>query len=194
VGAGRVPADRLADRVSDVVRAQRSSARQTVLVQGASGGVATGAIALGHAAGLRVWATGRDEAKRDLAMQLGADRTFEPGVRLPERVDAVIETVGEVMWGHSVRALKPGGTIVIAGATTGHAPPAELQRIFFLQHRVIGSTMGTKTELEQLVSMCALTGVRPLVDRELALVEAHEALAQFERGEARGKVVLTNGA
>jgi NADPH:quinone reductase-like Zn-dependent oxidoreductase len=107
-----------------------------IVVQGASGGMATGVIALGHAAGLRVWATGRDEAKRELATQLGADQTLEPGVRLPERVDTVIETVGEATWGHSIRALKPGGTIVIAGATTGHAPPAELQRIFFLQHRV----------------------------------------------------------
>ena len=66
----------------------------TVLVQGAGGGVATALIALGRAAGLRVWATSRSEEKRARAVALGADATFEPGSRLPERVDAVMETVG----------------------------------------------------------------------------------------------------
>src|SRR4051794_18849298 len=91
----------------------------TVLVQGAGGGVATAAIALGRAAGVRVWATSRTEEKRQRALELGADAVFESGARLPERVDAVIETVGAATWAHSVRALKPGGTLVTAGHTSG---------------------------------------------------------------------------
>src|SRR4051794_39840050 len=80
---------------------------QTVLVQGAGGGVTTAAIALGRAAGVRVWATSRSEAKRERAKELGADAVFEPGARLPERVDAVLETVGEATWSHSMKSLKP---------------------------------------------------------------------------------------
>ncbi len=91
----------------------------TVLVQGAGGGVATALILLGRAAGYRMWATSRSEAKRARALELGADQVFETGARLPERVDAVMETVGEATWAHSLRALKPGGTIVICGATSG---------------------------------------------------------------------------
>src|SRR6516164_6090030 len=96
----------------------------TVLVQGAGGGVATALILLGRAGGFRVWVTSRSEDKRARALELGADQVFESGSRLPERVDAVMETVGQATWGHSLRALRPGGRIVIAGATSGAAPPA----------------------------------------------------------------------
>jgi NADPH:quinone reductase-like Zn-dependent oxidoreductase len=163
---------------------------QTVLVQGAGGGVSSAAIALGRAGGMRVWATSRDEGKRELALELGADAAFEHGARLPERVDAVIETVGEATWQHSLRALRPGGTIVIAGATTGFDPPAGLNRVFFLQHRVVGSTMGTLDELRQLVRLCELTGVRPLVDRVLPLSDAADGLRAMAADDVRGKIVL----
>src|SRR5215813_8941617 len=100
----------------------------TVLVQGAGGGVATALILLGRAAGYRMWATSRSETKREQALKLGADQVFPAGSRLPERVDVVMETVGQATWAHSVRSLKPGGRIVISGATSGDAPPAELTR------------------------------------------------------------------
>ena len=96
----------------------------TILVQGAAGGVATALTVLGSAAGIRVWVTGRSEEKRAQALELGAAEAFEPGARLPERVDAVMDTTGQATWAHSVRSLKPGGKIVISGATTGDAPPA----------------------------------------------------------------------
>src|SRR5918998_4834893 len=114
---------------------------QTMLVQGASGGVATALVQLGHAAGMQVWVTGRTEDKRAVAERLGADVAFPSGARLPGWVDAVFETVGEATWGHSMRALKPGGTIVVSGSTSGPNPGADLQRLFFLQLRVIGATM-----------------------------------------------------
>ncbi|MEP7024195.1 MAG: zinc-binding dehydrogenase, partial [Actinomycetota bacterium] len=115
---------------------------QTVLVQGATGGVATACISMARAAGLRVWATARTEAKQAKALELGAHAAFASGARLPERVDAVMETVGEATWAHSAKSLKPGGRIVISGATSGPNPPADLARIFFLQLQVVGSTMG----------------------------------------------------
>ena len=86
---------------------------QTVLVQGAGGGVASAAITLGQLGGLRVWATSRSERKREHALTLGAQAVFESGARLPERVDVVIETVGEATWAHSLRSLRPGGAIVV---------------------------------------------------------------------------------
>ncbi|MER0242838.1 zinc-binding dehydrogenase [Streptomyces sp. HSW2009] len=163
-----------------------------VLVQGAGGGVATAAIVLASAAGLRVYATSRDAAKRERAVELGAAAAFEPGARLPQRVDAVIETVGAATWSHSVKSLRPGGTLVISGATSGPSPKdAELNRIFFLELKVVGSTMGSKDELEDLLSFCATTGVRPVIDTVLPLDRAREGFARMAQGDLFGKVVLT---
>jgi NADPH:quinone reductase-like Zn-dependent oxidoreductase len=163
----------------------------TILVQGATGGVATALTVLGSATGIRVWVTGRTEEKRARALELGANQAFEPGARLPERVDAVMETTGEATWGHSIRALKPGGTIVISGATTGDAAPAELTRIFFLQLSVVGSTMGTREELGRLMRLCVDRGVRPAIHMTLPLTEAREGFETLLRGESVGKIVFT---
>jgi NADPH:quinone reductase-like Zn-dependent oxidoreductase len=163
---------------------------QTILVQGASGGLSTALIALGHAAGVRVWVTGRSEKGRAEALALGADLAFEPGARLPERVDAVMESVGKATWGHSLRSLKPGGTIVVSGATSGDPSPAELSRIFFLQLTVVGSTMGTRDELGRLIRLCAEKDVRPVIDRTLPLEDAREGFAAMLAGEMVGKIVL----
>jgi NADPH:quinone reductase-like Zn-dependent oxidoreductase len=163
----------------------------TVLVQGAGGGVSTALIRLGSAAGYRIWVTSRSAAKRARALELGADQAFEAGARLPERVDAVMETVGEATWAHSLRALRPGGSIVICGATSGSMPPADLSRVFFLQLSVIGSTMGTRDELARLLTFCAQTGVRPLIDRTIPMEQAREGFAAMIAGDLFGKVVFT---
>ena len=162
----------------------------TMLVQGATGGVATALIQLGAAAGMRVWATARTEAGRSRAETLGAAAAFETGARLPERADAVFESVGTATWEHSMRAVRPGGTVVCCGATTGADPSADLQRLFFLQISVIGSTMGTRDELERLIMFCDATGLVPAIDRTFPLDEGAEALAEAELGSP-GKVVVT---
>jgi NADPH:quinone reductase-like Zn-dependent oxidoreductase len=163
----------------------------TVLVQGAGGGVSTAAIALARAAGLRVWATSRSEAKRARALELGAHATFAPDERLPERVDAVIETVGRATWASSIRAVRPGGVVVVSGATTGDDPSADLTQVFFLQRSVIGSTMGTRGELQRLVSMVDATGLRPVIDSVRPLSEARSGFAEMLEGEQFGKIVFT---
>ncbi len=163
----------------------------TVLVQGAGGGVATAAISLARAGGMRVWATSRSEAKRAGVLQIGAHAAFAAGQRLPERVDAVIETVGAATWKHSVRSLRPGGTIVVAGATSGDPTAAELSHIFFRQLRVIGSTMGTRGEFRALLSMLLATGVRPVVDTIAPVAEAAEAFERLASGDSVGKIVLS---
>ena len=162
-----------------------------VLVQGAGGGVSTAAIALARAAGLVVWVTGRDETKRQRALDLGAHEVFEPGARLPARVDAVLETVGKATWSHSMKSLRPGGTLVVSGATTGADPSADLNRLFFLQLRVLGSTMGTRDELEAMLRLLAVSGVRPQVDEVVPLSEARRGFERLVAGDVVGKVVLT---
>ena len=164
----------------------------TVLVQGAGGGVATALIALARAGGLRVWATSRDEAKRARAVELGADQAFESGARLPERVEAVMETVGKATWSHSVKSLRPGGKIVVSGTTSGpDVPNAELTRVFFLQLQVIGSTMGTRGELASLVNLLDVTGTRPVIDQVLPMEKARDGFAAMASGDIFGKVVFT---
>ena len=163
----------------------------TVLIQGGGGGVATAATVLASTAGARVWVTARSLQKRDQALALGADGAFELGTRLPERVDVVIETVGEATWGHSIRSLKPGGTLVVSGATTGDAPPAELSRVFFLQLSIIGSTMGTREELERLSRFCVEKEIRPVIDRTLPLSEARQGFEAMLDGSFVGKIVFT---
>lgn len=163
---------------------------QTVLVQGAGGGVATAAIILAQALGARVWVTSRDPEKREWARSIGADQTFDVGARLPERVDAVMETVGEATWDHSLKSLKPGGRLVISGATSGQNPPASLNRIFFLQLSVLGSTMGTLAEFQDLVTFVAKKNVKPIIQNTWNLADAREAFEVMERGDVRGKLVL----
>ena len=164
----------------------------SVLVQGAGGGVATAAIVLGAAAGLRMFATSRHDDKRKRAVELGAEAAVETGARLPQRVDAVLETVGAATWSHSLKSLKPGGTVVISGATSGPNPPAaELNRVFFLELKIVGSTMGSKEELASLLNFCAAKGVRPVIDSSLPLDRAREGFVKMAEGDLFGKVVLT---
>jgi NADPH:quinone reductase-like Zn-dependent oxidoreductase len=164
---------------------------QTMLVQGASGGVSTALVQLGRAAGMRVWVTGRTEEKRAVAERLGAHATFPSGERLPERVDAVFETVGDATWSHSMRALKPGGVIVVSGSTSGPNPGADLQRLFFLQLRVLGSTMGTRQELADLLRFVENAGISPAIGLELPMDRAEEGFRAMLEGDTAGKIVFT---
>lgn len=166
------------------------TAGDRVLVQGASGGVASAAITLAAAAGAKVYATARSESKRALAVELGATEALESGARLPEKVDVVIETVGEATWGHSMRVLRPGGTIVIAGATSGMNPPADLGRIFYLQQRILGSTGCTRSELVAMLRMMESTGARPRIDRRIALKDIKIGFQAMIDGDLRGKIVV----
>lgn len=165
---------------------------ESVLVQGVGGGVSTALITLARAAGLRVYATSRSADKRARALEMGAHEVVESGERLPVKVDAVMETVGRATWQHSIRSLRPGGRIVIAGTTSGpQVDDAMLTHTFFLQLSVIGSTMGTRDELGQLVQMLRSTGTRPLVHATMPIEQARDGFAQMIDGEQVGKIVFT---
>ncbi|MGW6281279.1 zinc-binding dehydrogenase [Kribbella sp. NPDC055071] len=168
----------------------RVQAGDRVLVQGAGGGVASAAIKLAAAAGAVVYATSRSESKRSDAESWGARLAVGTGERLPERVDIVIETVGEATWSHSLKCLRPGGTIVVAGATSGANPPADLNRVFYLQQRIIGSTGATRSELVAMLRMMEATGVRPVIDRTLPLTQIHKGFQHLIDGDLTGKLVL----
>jgi NADPH:quinone reductase-like Zn-dependent oxidoreductase len=164
---------------------------QTVLIQGAGGGVSTAAIALAHAGGLRVWVTGRSEQKLAAARTLGADAVFATGARLPERVDAVIETVGAATWAHSIKSVRSGGVVVVAGATAGADVKIDLSRIFLQRISVLGSTMGTVEDLRSLAQLCATRAMAPRIDSVYPLTDAAQAVGRLESGDTVGKVLVT---
>jgi NADPH:quinone reductase-like Zn-dependent oxidoreductase len=163
---------------------------QVVLVQGAGGGVSTAATMLARAAGCTVCVAGRDAARTARSLQIGAHRVFATGERLPELVDVVIETVGEATWERSVRSLRPGGTLVVAGGTSGRTAPTDVFRTTLLQLRIVGATMGTRRELTQLLRFCVGSGIRPLIDEVLPLDRAREGFARMLAGELFGKIVF----
>jgi NADPH:quinone reductase-like Zn-dependent oxidoreductase len=172
-----------------LVRKGRVQSGNAVLVQGAGGGVATAAVVLAQALGARVYATGRSESKREQIAALGAT-AVEPGARLPERVDIVIETVGAPTLDHSLKSTAPGGRIVICGSTGGHLAEIDLRRVFFLQLELLGATMGTRDELADLAAFMADRGIKPVIDSVYPFDRAADAFARLASGDAFGKVVL----
>ena len=163
----------------------------SVLIQGAGGGVSTAATQLAHAAGLEVFVTSREASKRARATALGADAAFEPGARLPRRVDAVVESVGAATWSHSVRSVRPGGVIAVCGATTGDQPGAELTRVFFQDIRIQGNTMGSREDFARLLRFVEHMDLHPVVDATYAgLDAAPDAFRRVLSGEGFGKVVV----
>jgi NADPH:quinone reductase-like Zn-dependent oxidoreductase len=164
---------------------------QTMLVQGASGGVATALIQMGAAAGMRVWVAGRTEEKRAMAKRLGAERTFGSGEQLPEQVDAVFDMAGAATWEHSVKSVKAGGTVVTCGIHSGMDPPASLFRIFVDQINVKGVYAGTLQEMKDLVTFVKVKGIGPEISEVLPLKRAAQGLKKLATGETSGKIVIT---
>src|SRR6185369_12009311 len=171
----------------------RVASADAVLVQGAGGGVATAAVVLAAALGKRVYATSRDPGKRERVAALGAT-AVEPGGRLPERVDVVIETVGAATFDHSLKCAKMGGRIVVSGATSGHLPEVNLRRVFALQLEILGTSMGTPEELGGLLALMAKTGARPVIDSVHPFSDARAAFERLQSGEVFGKVVIDHTA
>jgi len=160
-----------------------------VLVQGAGGGVATAAVVLALAMGKRVYASSRDAGKRERIAALGAT-AIEPGARLPERVDVVIESVGAPTFDHSMKCAAPGARIVVCGATGGHLATIDLRRLFAMRLELLGSTMGSRAELAALLDLCVERGVRPIIDSTYGFTAVADAFAHLSTGDIVGKVAL----
>lgn len=168
----------------------RLSPDSAVLVQGAGGGVATAATLLAVAVGARVYVTSRSAGKRERVAELGATAIVAGG-RLPERVDVVVDTVGEPTIEHSLAACDPGGRVVLIGATGGYEAVINLRRVFFKQLEIVGSTMGTAAELRALISLLSTSGIRPIIDSVFPFDDAHDAFSRMVSGDFFGKIVLS---
>ncbi|QTJ68616.1 zinc-binding dehydrogenase [Rhodococcus sp. ZPP] len=169
------------------------SAGDLVLIQGASGGLSTALIMLASAVGARVWATGRTDDKRAFATKIGAEATFEFGARLPERVDYVMDSVGAATWNHSLKCLRAGGTMVVPGATSGYEATINLSLIFAKQLAILGSSMGSASELADLVKLCVDREIHPPIHATFPLREASTAFQAMQNGVAMGKLLLLPG-
>jgi NADPH:quinone reductase-like Zn-dependent oxidoreductase len=164
---------------------------ERVLVQGASGGVSTAAVMLASAAGAHVTVTSRKEDALERVREIGAHETVPSGGRLSQRVDVVIETVGEATWSHSLKSLNPGGRVVVAGATTGGAPSADLNRLFYREISVLGSAMGTLKDFKDLCAFVEHTDLHPPVSEVYDGVDkVPDAMRVLEAGEQFGKLVI----
>jgi NADPH:quinone reductase-like Zn-dependent oxidoreductase len=166
---------------------------ETVLIQGAGGGVATAAVALARAAGLRVVVTSRSADKRQRALASGAHEAVEVGARLSSPADIVIETVGEATWKHSLRSVRPGGRIVVSGATTGSDPSADLARVFYRQISIIGVSGASRVETEQLLRFMEAADLHPVVDSVFPFDRIHAAFERAQQPDLFGKVLVSVG-
>lgn len=157
-------------------------------------GVTTALIQLGSAAGYRVWTTGRTEAKRALATQLGAERTFEPLAKLPRLVDAVFDTSGASTISHSLASVKPGGTVVSCGIHSESGSTnvtIDLLHLFANQINLTGVYAGTREEFVDLLSFVAAKDIQPHIGKVLPLERADEGLTDIWEGRTNGKIVIT---
>ncbi|MBX3286077.1 MAG: zinc-binding dehydrogenase [Actinobacteria bacterium] len=172
-----------------MLRRARLRAGERVLVVGIGGGVSMAALALARAMGAEVYATSRDAAKRDRAVALGAAGAFASDEDWPVRCEVVVESVGPATWDRSVRALRPGGRLVVCGGTSGPTVEVNLPRLFFKQYEIIGSTMGGYGEFAEVVRLVE-QGLPIAVDQELDRQEYPAALERLASGDQLGKVVL----
>lgn len=172
-----------------MLRRARVTAGESVLIVGIGGGVSAAALALSRRLGATVYATSRDEAKRRRAVEAGAADAFDSGGDWPVRVDVVVESVGPATWDRSVNALRPGGRLVVCGGTSGPTVEVNLPRLFFKQIEIIGSTMGSYPEFDQVTGLVA-SGLPVQVDEVFDRADYPAALDRLRRGEQLGKIVL----
>ena len=176
-------------------------AGESILILGIGGGVATAALQLAAAIGMRIIVTSSSAAKLDHAKQLGAahginyrEADFAKEVRnltAKRGVDVVVDSVGGEGWVKSLASLAKGGRLVTCGATAGATPQTDLRRIFWNDLKIFGSTLGTREEFRQVLEFLAHSGTRPIIDQVFPLKDAALAQARLEEGRQFGKIVLT---
>jgi NADPH:quinone reductase-like Zn-dependent oxidoreductase len=174
---------------------------EDVLILGAGSGVGTAAIQIAKFFGARVIATASSDEKLAKAKELGADHLInhktqkirEEVRRITAKrgVDVVFEHVGTATWDDSIASLAYAGRLVTCGATTGYDAKLDLRLLFAKQLSLLGSYMGTKSELHTVMRLVASGRLKPVLDRTFPLAEAAAAHAYLESGAQFGKVVLT---
>jgi len=175
-------------------------AGETLLITGASGGVATLAIQMARMAGARVLAVTSGAANLGRVRDLGADLVYDrleadfaravwadTGKR---GVDLVLDSVGAAMWAFSVKSLAVRGRLVTYGASGGALAETELRSVFWKELSIVGATMGTPAEFRTVLRVVAEGRIRPVIHAVLPLAEARRAHEELERGDVFGKLVL----
>jgi NADPH:quinone reductase-like Zn-dependent oxidoreductase len=173
---------------------------QTVLVLGANSGVGIAAIQIAKMFHARVIATAGDERKMERARELGADfvinhyqQKISEEIRKItnfEGVDVVIEHVGPATWQESLRSLRIGGTLVTCGATTGPKVELDLRFLFSRQLSLLGSYMGTMSELHEVLGHVFAGRLKPVIDHTFPLKEIRAAHEYMEKSQMFGKIVV----
>ncbi len=176
---------------------------ESLLVLGAGGGVATTAINLAVGIGASVAVTSSSSAKITRAQSLGAiggvqytDESWPTTARAlsPSGAgfDVVLDAVGS--WQDAISVLKPGGRLVVLGASRSTEALVDVRRFYFGQYDLLGTTMGSPRDFAGLLTLLDSRKIAaPLIDREFALDEADRAHRYLEAGHGFGKVVLTQG-
>lgn len=173
-----------------MLRRGRLQAGETVLIVGVGGGVSSAALALAVHMGAHVVVTSRDPDKRATALERGAAQALSSDdERWDVAADVVVESVGPATWDRSIRSLRPGGRLVVCGGTSGPTVEVSLPRLFFKQHEIIGSTMGSYEEWEQVVELMN-QGVPVAVDEVFELGDYPRALNRLHGADQLGKIVL----
>lgn len=168
----------------------RLQAGETVLIVGIGSGVSMAALALARWMGAHVIVTSRDETKRMQALALGASEAIDTSAdNWNVQAHVVVESVGPATWEKSMRSLLPGGRLVVCGGTSGPKVEVNLPRLFFKQFEIIGSSMGSYEEFDQLLRMVNL-GLPVSIDSVYSLDQYLDALEKLERGDQLGKIVL----
>jgi zinc-binding alcohol dehydrogenase/oxidoreductase len=172
-----------------------------VLVWGIGGGVATASLAIAKAFGARVLVTSSSDPKLERARELGADAAVNHASGdVPEAVkqatggegvDVVVEHVGEATWKTSLAVVRPGGRVVVCGATSGPNPPAALHRVWWKQLSILGSSMGSPDDFHAVWDLIDAGKARPVVDEVFPLANARGAHERLEAGRQLGKIVLS---
>ncbi|MFT4412274.1 zinc-binding dehydrogenase [Fredinandcohnia humi] len=167
----------------------------TILLPGIGGGAVTFLLLFAKAIGARVIVTSRSRLKRERALQLGADMAIDSNGNWDEalqgeKVDVVIETVGAATFDKSLQQLRKGGTMVTFGASAGDEVNFNLRNFFYGQYTLIGSTLGSGEEFQQMLTFVNEHNIKPVIDKVFPLQEVDKALTRIEEAEQFGKIAI----
>lgn len=171
-------------------------AGQTVLIPGATGGAGTFLMQFAKAAGATVYITSRSEEKRQEALKLGADKAIDSERDWHEqldgkKVDLVIESVGAATFNKSVDQLKRGGTLVAFGASAGDTVDFDLRKFFYGQFNLLGSTMASTDELNDMLDFIEKHNIKPVMDKSYKMEDFKEAFDRLDKAGMMGKIAFT---
>lgn len=176
-----------------MLRRARLAPGETVLVTGIGGGVAIASQLLAQHMGARVFTTSRDPAKRARSVELGAEDSFDSTEPYPVEVDVVVDSIGPATWDLAVAALRRGGRLTTCGGTSGSALTLRLPRLFFQQHEIIGSTLGSAEEFAYVTRLMA-DGLPVVVDRVVPWADYPAAMERIRSSDQFGKLILDHEA